>query len=279
MTKKTILEIQNLNLSFTDNAREIEAVKNVSMAVDSKSFTCVVGESGSGKTVTALSMTRLVPTAKMSGEILWHRDSDTVNLAKMSEKEMIRFRGREISYVFQDPVTSLNPLIRIGEQIAETYLAHFPATAAEAKKETLAQLDSVHLKDPERVYRAFSHELSGGMNQRSMIAMALVAKPKLLIADEPTTSLDVTVEREILKLLENLRRSRDLSILFITHNLALAASYADVIYILKKGEVMERAEKNGQDFCMKSPYGRMLFRAGLVGVKPKTFIQIESNAS
>jgi ABC-type dipeptide/oligopeptide/nickel transport system ATPase component len=277
--KKSILEIQNLSITFAQDRRKVEAVRNLSLTVEEKSFTCVVGESGSGKTVTALSVTRLAPQAVISGDILWHRNADTVNLAKVPEKEMICFRGREISYVFQDPGSSLNPLIRIGDQIAETYLAHFSVTAAEAKKETLAQLASVQLKDPERVYRAFPYELSGGMNQRSMIAMALVAKPKLLIADEPTTSLDVTVEREILNLFEILRRSRELTILFITHNLALAASYADVIYVLKKGEVMERAERSEQGFCMKSSYGQMLFRAGLVGVKPKTFIPIESHAS
>ncbi len=274
MTKQTILEIRNLNIRFEQDGGKIEVVKNLSLHVEEKSFTCFVGESGSGKTLTALSVMGLVPTAKISGDIFWYPTADAVNLTTLTERELADFRGRQISYVFQDPGSSMNPLIRVGEQILETYLSHFPTSAVEAKKETLAHLDSVKLKDPERIYRAFPHELSGGMKQRAMIAMALVAKPKLLIADEPTTALDVTVERDILKLLEDLRRSRELSILFITHNLALAASYADVIYILKKGERVERAEKNAQGFSMKSSYGQRLFRAGLVNVKPKTFIEV-----
>ncbi len=294
MTQKTILEIKNLNISFSQKDRKIEAVKNLSLDVQENSFTCLVGESGSGKTVTALSLTRLVPSASVTGNIFWEFGGhitklfskvetlennlvmcpQNTDLTKLSEKELSQFRGRQISYVFQDPATSLNPLIRVGDQINETYLAHFPTTYEEAKKETLAHLESVQLKDVERVYRAYPHELSGGMKQRAMIAMALVAKPKLLVADEPTTALDVTVEREILKLLEELRKSRNLTILFITHNLRLAASYADVIYVMKKGEVAEKVERGARGFSMQSDYGKQLFRAGLMGVGPKTFIEV-----
>lgn len=274
MTNKPILEIRGLTVSFSQGAQKIEAVKNLSLRVDERSFTCLVGESGSGKTVTALSVTRLLPQAMVQGDILWRQNSKLVDLSKLSEKELANFRGREISYVFQDPGTSLNPLIRIGDQIRETFLAHFPAFAKEAKKETMTQLRAVQLKDPERVYRAYPHQLSGGMKQRAMIAMALVAKPKLLIADEPTTALDVTVESEILKLLETLNKARGLSILFITHNLSLASAYADAIYILKQGQAVERAEKSSAGFSMQSAYGRQLFKAGLVGVQPKTCIEI-----
>ena len=253
-----ILEIQNLNVSFLDPqhpGQKIEAVKGVSLAIEEGSFTSVVGESGSGKSVTSLSITRLAKPHEEAGKILWRGQ----NLLSLDEKELLQVRGKEISYVFQDPASSLNPVLRVGAQIGEAYRAHFKVSAAEAKKHTLELLLAVQLKDAERVYKSYPHELSGGMRQRSMIAMALITDPKLLIADEPTTALDADVETEILKLLLKIKEDRKLTIFFITHDMAHAVSYSDVIYVMKSGMVVEKISRQAGIFSPKNEYTKKLF--------------------
>jgi ABC-type dipeptide/oligopeptide/nickel transport system ATPase component len=193
---------------------------------------------------------------------------------RSSGDEVRRIRGREIAYIFQDPVSSLNPVIKVGEQIAEAYSTHFAADRREAKKRSLDRLADVQIKDVERVYESFPHELSGGMNQRVMIAMALMGDPKLLIADEPTTALDVTTEGEILRLLSSIRQQKSLTMLFITHNLALASGYADTIHVMKGGRVLEHLKKQDGRFTVKETYTKKLFEAGVLSHTPKSFIEV-----
>ena len=274
-----ILEIKNLSVSFLnpDIGHEglVRAVDGIDLRISRHSFTALVGESGSGKSVTALSITRLVRAHQVSGTIEYRwENGKTLDLLKASETELLKVRGGEVAYIFQDPASSLNPVLRIGEQLTECCRTHFDVTAGQAKTEALDHLMAAKLKDPERVYRSFPHELSGGMKQRVMIAMALISRPKILIADEPTTALDVTMGWEIMALLNDLRRQKKLTILFITHNLALAASHADEIYVMQKGRVIERMVKGLSGFEAKEAYTKRLFNAQISGLEPKTLIGV-----
>ena len=257
---KPILEIQGLTVEFPG----VTAVDDLHLSIEEGSFASIVGESGSGKSVTALSICRLIPPSRSTGKILWHGSGPSIDLLNMPEKSLRQVRGGQIAYVFQDPSSSFNPVLKIGDQIAETYLAHFDGTARDAKAVASRQLETVRIKDVERVYDSFPHELSGGMKQRAMIAMALVGQPKLLIADEPTTALDVTIEFEILQLLASLQKEKGLTLLFITHNLRLAAKYSSVIHVMKKGKLVDG----------KDPYTKKLFSAALDGQTPKTLIKV-----
>ena len=264
----SILEIKDLTVRFSSPRGEVLAAERVNLCVARGSFTALVGESGSGKTVTALSICRLVKPSIVSGEI-FHADSK--NLLLLNENELRKVRGREISYIFQDPASSLNPVMTVGEQVAEAFRAHFRSTPRQAQKKVLEFFDKVKLKDPSRVYDSFPHELSGGMKQRVMIAMALISGPSVLVADEPTTALDPETESGILELLEALRRERGLAVLFITQNLPLAARFADAIYVMRRGRVVERLEKGT---APREEYTQKLFSASLVGVPRKSFIKI-----
>ena len=192
----------------------------------------------------------------------------------LPENELRQIRGKDIGYVFQDPVSSLNPVISIGDQISEAFLAHFSASRAEAAKRAKDFLAAVKIKDVDRVFHSFPHELSGGMNQRAMIAMVLIGNPKLLIADEPTTALDVSVEAEILRLLLEVQKEKTLSLLFITHNLGLAAAHAETIFVMQKGCVVEHLKKQNGRFELKENYTKKLFHAGLYASQPKSFINV-----
>jgi peptide/nickel transport system ATP-binding protein/oligopeptide transport system ATP-binding protein len=233
-----LLEIKNLKLDFLSGAASLRAVDDVSLAIAPGETVCLVGESGCGKTVTALSMARLVPTppAKyVGGEILLNgRD-----VLRMSAAELRAIRGGMVSYVFQEPSASLNPVIRIGKQIKESLRLHRPEKATD--EEVLRLLKLVRISAPESRLRNYPFEMSGGMQQRVMIAMALASEPKLLVADEPTTALDVTIQAQILDLLRDLKQRLGMSILLITHNLGIVGDIADRVAVMYAGQIVELA--------------------------------------
>jgi peptide/nickel transport system ATP-binding protein/oligopeptide transport system ATP-binding protein len=233
-----LLEIKDLKLDFLSGDQSLRAVDGVSLAINSGETVCVVGESGCGKTVTALSIARLVPTppAKyVGGEILLNgRD-----VLKMSPAELRNIRGGLVSYVFQEPSASLNPVIRVGKQIKESLKLHRPEKATD--EEVIRLLKLVRIPAPEARVRNYPFEMSGGMQQRVMIAMALASQPRLLVADEPTTALDVTIQAQILDLLRDLKQRLGMSILLITHNLGIVGDIADRVAVMYAGQIVELA--------------------------------------
>ncbi|MFB7495913.1 ATP-binding cassette domain-containing protein [Streptomyces sp. NPDC056161] len=236
-----LLEIRHLSVDFRLDTSVVHAVRDVSLHVHAGETLAVVGESGSGKTATALSVLGLNPTPPCvyaGGEILF----DGRDLLKLSEKQLGGIRGHDIAMVFQDPMTSLDPLQRVGTQVAEVLRHHTDMSRAAAKEAALAALDEVGIPDPAQRYRQYPHELSGGLRQRVMIATALVARPRVLIADEPTTALDVTVQRQILDLLVTLQHKHDMAVVLITHDLAVVAETADRAVVMNKGEVVESGD-------------------------------------
>ncbi|MET9046788.1 ABC transporter ATP-binding protein [Streptomyces sp. NPDC004362] len=236
-----LLQIKHLSVDFRLPTSVVHAVQDVSLAVHAGETLAVVGESGSGKSATALSVLGLNPTPPCiytGGEILF----DGHDLLKLSEKELGRIRGRDIAMVFQDPMTSLDPLQHVGAQVAEVLGHHTGMSRAEAREAALAALDEVGIPDPAQRYRQYPHELSGGLRQRVMIATALVGRPRVLIADEPTTALDVTVQRQILDLLVILQHKHDMAVVLITHDLAVVAETADRVAVMNKGEVVESGD-------------------------------------
>lgn len=269
-----ILEIDHLSVRF-ENAKgaAVQAVKNASLRVGRASFISLVGRSGSGKSVTALSVTRLV-NARWTGQILYHASRGMVDLLKIPIAQLRAFRGSEISTIFQDASAALNPVLTVGEQLVETYLANRRDNKRAASAASEKLLASLEIQDPKRVMRAFPHELSGGLRQRAAVAVALISEPKLLIADEPTTALDVLTQKEILDLLKGLVAQRGLSVLFITHDLSLAAKRSDVIYVMEKGETVERLEPRSGQVAPSHPYSRKLFLAASAPAKPKTLIEV-----
>lgn len=232
-----ILQIQNLNVKFKLTGRDILAVRDVSFNLEKGKTLGLVGESGCGKSVTAFSILKLIqpPGIIDSGRILY-KERDIIPL---SEDEIRKIRGREIAIIFQEPMTSLNPVFKIGFQISETIKLHLNKTRSESKELTYELLKKVGIPDPEKRYNSYPHELSGGMRQRVMIAMSLSARPSMLIADEPTTALDVTIQAQILDLLLNIQEENDMSLLLISHDLGIIANTADAIAIMYAGEIME----------------------------------------
>lgn len=232
------LEIKNLSLSFGEN----QILKNVSFSVGKGKILGVVGESGSGKSITSLAIMGLLPkNANVSTEskILFHSESETIDLLKLNSEEKRKFRGNEIGMIFQEPMTSLNPSIRCGEQVEESIRLHLNLNKEKAKKRVIALFEKVLLPNPERIYKAYPHELSGGQRQRVMISMAISCEPKILIADEPTTALDVTVQRTILGLIQKLQRESGMSCIFISHDLGVISEICDEVVVMYKGEVVE----------------------------------------
>jgi peptide/nickel transport system ATP-binding protein/oligopeptide transport system ATP-binding protein len=233
-----LLEVKNLKLDFTATGHNLRAVDDVSFTIDAGETLCLVGESGCGKSVSALSIARLVPTppAKyVGGEILLNgRD-----VLQMSKNDLRSIRGGVVSYIFQDPSASLNPVFRVGNQIKESLKLHRPAKATD--DEVIRLLKLVGIPAPESRIKDYPHQMSGGMQQRVMIAMALASEPKLLVADEPTTALDVTIQAQILDLLLDLKKRLGMSILLITHNLGIVGDIADRVAVMYAGQVVEMA--------------------------------------
>lgn len=236
-----VLRIEGLHTSFRTKAGEVKAVRGVTFDVAQGEIVGVVGESGCGKSVTAMSVLRVLPDNAYhpEGRILFKgRD-----LLRLGKKEMRAVRGGQISMIFQDPMTSLSPLMRVGRQIEEAVLQNVPgATRKRARETAMDMLRRVHIPDPQSRYGSYPHELSGGMRQRVMIAMALSCRPRLVIADEPTTALDVTVQRQILLLIKQMCREMDLSVIFITHDLGVVAELCDRVVVLYGGLVVEEGD-------------------------------------
>lgn len=236
-----VLEFQDLRVDFELASSTVHAVRGVSLSVAAGETLAVVGESGSGKSATALSAMRLnpePPCVYTGGRVLL----DGRDVLALSERELRKVRGAGISMVFQDPMTSLDPLQRVGAQVAEALRLHGGHSRAQARLAALTALDEVGIPDPEHRYRQYPHELSGGLRQRVMIASALVARPRVLIADEPTTALDVTVQRQILELLVTLQRRHGMAVLLITHDLGVVAETADRVAVMRHGEVVETGD-------------------------------------
>ena len=235
------LQVKNLRASFFTRQGEIKAVNDVTLNVPAGKIVGVVGESGCGKSMTARAVMRLLkyPGRITGGSVkLCGRE-----LTTLSEREMAAVRGQELSMIFQEPMTSLNPVMKVGRQVREAVLLHRRGVSRkEAKAEVLRVFEQVGISEPERRYECYPHELSGGLRQRVMIAMAMVCKPKLLIADEPTTALDVTIEAQILRLMKELRDETGMSVLIITHNMGVVAEICDYVYVMYAGKIMEQAE-------------------------------------
>ena len=254
-----ILEIKNMSTTFATRAGRVPAVDKVSMSLRAGETLCVVGESGCGKSVTALSVMGLVPfPGKVSeGEVLL----DGVDLLKMSQGALDKVRGNRISMIFQDPSASLNPVHTVNKQIAEVYALHKNMSARESDKAVIDILAAVGIPDPASRAKAFPHELSGGMAQRVMIAMALACQPEVLIADEPTTALDVTIQAQILDLMRDLKRDFGTSIMLITHDLGVVAEMADHVAVMYAGQIVEFADVRTLFKSPQHPYTKALLRS------------------
>jgi ABC-type dipeptide/oligopeptide/nickel transport system ATPase component len=237
MSAEPLLKVQDLSVTFRNGDRETVAAQGVSYELAAGEVLAVVGESGSGKSVTALALTRLLPPAPgcmLGGSVRLAG----VELLNLPENQLAKIRGGSIAYIFQEPGSSLNPVYTIGFQIGEAIALHRPEIK-DVRAEVIRALSEVHINDPERVAEQYPHELSGGMQQRAMIAMALACDPKILVADEPTTALDVTIQKEITDLLARLRRERGMSIILITHNFGIVANFADKVQVMWKGRIVE----------------------------------------
>lgn len=244
MAKDILLEIKNLVTEFRTEDETIKAVNNISFSLSRGETVGIVGESGSGKSVTSLSVMRLIPNPPgriTGGEILYHsRTKGPVDLVKLNEKEMRALRGNEIAMIFQEPMTSLNPVYTCGDQVMEAILLHQKCTKKEARERTISLFKTVQLPRPEAIFDSYPHQISGGQKQRVMIAMAMSCNPNILIADEPTTALDVTVQATILELMLRLQREHEMGILFITHDLGVIAELADKVVVMYKGKIVEQ---------------------------------------
>jgi len=247
-----LLEVKNLQTHFKTRAGLVRAVDGVSFYLDRGELLGLVGESGCGKSMTALSIMRLVasPGRTVGGEIIF----DGRDLLKLSNAEMRAVRGNDIAMIFQDPMTSLNPVFTVGEQIAEALRLHRKLSRPQAREAAIAAMREVAIPDPGTRVNDYPHQLSGGMRQRVMIAMALACDPKLLIADEPTTALDVTIQAQILDLLDNLRKTRELAVLLITHDLGVVAEVADRVAVMYTGKIVEESPVDELFAKPKHPY-------------------------
>ena len=262
MQKTKLLEVIDLETHFSTEEGVIKAVDNISFTLHRGETLGIVGESGSGKSVTSLSIMRLIasPPGKIVGGQIWYypKTGERVNLLSLSENEMQQYRGDQLAMIFQEPMTSLNPVFKCGDQVTEAILIHQGISKAEAKKQTLQLFEKVKLPNPERIFDAYPHEISGGQKQRVMIAMAMSCSPDILIADEPTTALDVTVQQRILELMGELKKESQASIIFITHDLGVIAEIADHVIVMYKGKIMEAASVKEIFTNPQHPYTKSL---------------------
>lgn len=255
-----LLEVKNLQTAFSINDSWHNAVDDVSFQVGRKRIIGVVGESGCGKSVLSLSVIGLLPKVNSqirSGSVLFNGK----NLTHLSEDEMNDVRGKDISMIFQEPMTSLNPVLTIGYQLQEVLFNHMNISKAEAREKSIALLKSVGISRSEKLIDEYPHQLSGGMRQRVMIAMAVACQPKLLIADEPTTALDVTVQAQILELLKEIQESNDMSIIMITHDLGVVAEMCDEVIVMYGGKIVEHTDVNTLFYAPKHPYTKALLHS------------------
>jgi oligopeptide/dipeptide ABC transporter ATP-binding protein len=257
-----LLRVRHLHTQFAIEAGLVKAVEDVSLTLGAGETLAVVGESGSGKSVTSLSIMGLIadpPGRIASGEILFRtREGTVVDLVRLPRPALRKLRGRDIAMIFQEPMTSLNPVFSIGDQIAEAAMLHLGMTRADAARRALEMLELVEIPAARQRLGEYPHQLSGGMRQRVMIAIALACNPLLLIADEPTTALDVTIQAQILALLDKLRREIGMAILFITHNLGVVAEIADRVVVMYAGRVVEEADVRALFRAPRHPYSRGL---------------------
>ncbi len=255
-TEQTLLEAKDLEITFHGRDEKTEAVRGISFSLKDGKVLAIVGESGSGKSVTALSLTRLLPeppTCTVSGEV----ELMGKNLLTISKKEIRQVRGKEIAYIFQEPSTSLNPVFPIGYQIAEAIKLHLPEVK-NIQERVVDSLRRVGIRDPEKRYKDYPHQLSGGMQQRVMIAMALACEPRILVADEPTTALDVTIQKQIMDLLKELKDNLGMSIILITHNFGIIADFADDVIVMFRGKIVESGSVDSVLNNPQHPYTKAL---------------------
>lgn len=236
----TLLEINNLEVKFQSSQQELRALKNISFTVRKGETVCIVGESGSGKSITSLSSMRLLPrNGRISNGSIQFKKQD---IAQETEKNLAKIRGKEMSMIFQEPMTALNPTFTIGYQLREPLMIHQKLSKKEALKRSIIMLEKVGIPTPKEKMTAYPHELSGGMRQRVMIAIALSCEPSLLIADEPTTALDVTIQAQILNLIEELKQQMEMGIVFVTHDMGVVAEIADRVVVMYAGEIIENGD-------------------------------------
>lgn len=265
--KEKLLEFKNLVTEFHTEGKTVKAVNDISFTLNKGETIGIVGESGSGKSVTSLSAMRLIPSPPgiiSGGEIVFHqKDKDPVDLLSLSEEGIREYRGKDIAMIFQEPMTSLNPVFTCGDQVLEAIMLHQNINKKDAKKLTIDLFRQVQLPDPERIYSTYPHQISGGQKQRVMIAMAMSCKPSVMIADEPTTALDVTVQKTILQLLSNLQKEHNMGIMFITHDLGVIAELADKVVVMYKGKIVEQGNVWEIFTNPKHPYTK-----GLLACRP-----------
>jgi len=255
-----LIEVKNLETAFSIDGQYYNAVDNVSFSVKPRQIVGIVGESGCGKSVMSLSIMKLLPKGigKInSGSIQF----EGVHLEQMSDKEINSIRGKDIAMIFQEPMTSLNPVFSIGFQIQEVLFNHMKISKKEARLKSIALLKSVGISRPEKIIDEYPHQLSGGMRQRVMIAIAIACQPKLLIADEPTTALDVTVQAQILELLKDIQKVNDMSVILITHDLGVVAEMCDEVIVMYAGKVVEKTDVDTLFHDPKHPYTKLLMGA------------------
>jgi peptide/nickel transport system ATP-binding protein len=255
-----VLTIRNLSVDLVGSRNEVKILDDISVTIRQGETVCLVGESGSGKSVTSLAVMGLLPkdALKVTGGVI---DLEGQNLLELDHKAMREMRASRISMIFQEPMTALNPVMQVGAQIEEVLDSHTKLPAREKKRRVVDIMEQVHLPDVERIYNSYPHQLSGGQRQRIMIAMALVLEPKLLIADEPTTALDVTTQNQVLDLITELQEKHGTAVLFITHDMGVVAEIADTVYVMKDGQIVEHAQVEALLRDPKKDYTRRLLEA------------------
>lgn len=267
-----MLEIKNLSIHFTDRGQDEHVVKEISFSMGPNEILGIVGESGSGKTMTALTIAGLIKEHAVleSGQILL----DGVNLLDLDKRAWRRYQGDEISMIFQEPMTALNPTMKVGKQIEETLILHTRLSKAERLEKVYKVMEDVELENPAEMYHKYPHELSGGMRQRIMIASAVVCRPKVLIADEPTTALDVHTQEHILKLLKKLNKKYEMGILFISHNLRVVKCLCERVLVMKEGEIIESGRAEDIFSNPREEYTKELIAAIPARTKENTYYEL-----
>ena len=276
-----LLSIQNLSIDFVRDGKTNPGIKNISFDVNKGEIVALVGESGSGKSVTSLSILQLLPTppAKVTNGNIWfsEEDKEAVDLTTVSKEALQQIRGNKIAMIFQEPMTSLNPVFTCGQQVAEALLIHNNISKAEAKQQAINWFEKVKLPDPASIYNRYPHQLSGGQKQRIMIAMAMCCSPSLLICDEPTTALDVTVQKSVLELIKELQQETGMGVIFITHDLGVVAQIADRAIVMYKGEIIEQGTVKDIFHLPQQPYTKALIACRPVNHKRGSRLPVVSD--